>query len=101
MLTLYPALSALKDGANNGGNLLTLSVEAMRARCTVGEVSDALRAVFGEHDGSAALVRGVYGDVLKEDARVQALVQRVQTHTSKPKFTSQNWGKTVTTVALA
>ena len=80
------ALSALKDGATNGGNLLTLSVEAMRARCTVGEVSDALRAVFGEHDGSVALVRGVYGDVLKEDARVQALVQRVQTHTSKPQI---------------
>jgi len=30
-------------------NLLRLSVEAARARCTLGEISDALRSVWGEH----------------------------------------------------
>ena len=84
--TVTRALSALKEGARVGGNLLTLCVEAMRARCTVGEVSDVLREVFGEHDGYSALVRGVYGDVLKQDARVQSLVQRIETYATKPRI---------------
>ena len=41
------ALAALTDAARSGeGNLLALSIEATRARATVGEISDALEAVF-------------------------------------------------------
>lgn len=36
------ALAALARGAQDGGNLLALSVDAMRVRATVGEVSLAL-----------------------------------------------------------
>ncbi|MBT4543512.1 MAG: methylmalonyl-CoA mutase, partial [Alphaproteobacteria bacterium] len=40
------ALQALEDGARSDGNLLALSVEAVRARASVGEVSDAMERVF-------------------------------------------------------
>jgi methylmalonyl-CoA mutase len=43
------ALRALKDGAAGDGNLLELCVDAARARATVGEMSDAMEAVFGRH----------------------------------------------------
>jgi methylmalonyl-CoA mutase len=42
------ALAALTECAKTGeGNLLDLTVKAMRLRATVGEVSDALEVVFG------------------------------------------------------
>jgi methylmalonyl-CoA mutase len=54
-------LAALTEAAHSGqGNLLALSIEAMRARCTVGEVSDALETVFGRHRADIQKVTGVY-----------------------------------------
>jgi methylmalonyl-CoA mutase len=54
-------LQALADAAHSGqGNLLTLSIEAMRARATVGELSDALERVFGRHRADIQKVTGVY-----------------------------------------
>ena len=44
------SLEALTQAAQSGvGNLLELSVKAMRLRATVGEVSDALEKVYGRH----------------------------------------------------
>jgi methylmalonyl-CoA mutase len=55
------ALQALTDGASSGmGNLLDLSVKAIRLRATVGEVSDALEATFGRHRADTQKVTGVY-----------------------------------------
>jgi methylmalonyl-CoA mutase len=55
------ALGALADCAKTGqGNLLDLSIKAMRARATVGEVSDALETVFGRHRADIQKVTGVY-----------------------------------------
>ena len=54
-------LAALTEAAHSGhGNLLALSIDAMRARCTVGEVSDALETVFGRHRADIQKVTGVY-----------------------------------------
>ena len=39
-----------RQGARGNANLLQLSVEAARAYATVGEISDAMRSVFGEHE---------------------------------------------------
>ncbi|MEO0078967.1 MAG: methylmalonyl-CoA mutase family protein [candidate division WOR-3 bacterium] len=44
------ALARLAETARSSGNLMEAIVPAVRAGATVGEVSDALRAVFGEHD---------------------------------------------------
>jgi methylmalonyl-CoA mutase len=55
------ALAALTDCARSGqGNLLDLSIQAIRLRATVGEVSDALEAVFGRHRADTHKVSGVY-----------------------------------------
>ena len=55
------ALAALTEAARSGtGNLLDLSIQAIRLRATVGEVSDALEAVFGRHRADTQKVTGVY-----------------------------------------
>jgi len=43
------ALDELKRGAQGTDNLMPLIVAAVKANCTLGEVSDALRSVFGTH----------------------------------------------------
>ena len=59
--TTEAALRALENGARGDGNLLALAIEAVRARATVGEVSDALERVFGRHRAEPRSVTGVYG----------------------------------------
>ena len=55
------ALSAITFAAeNNSGNLLDLSIQAVRLRATVGEISDALEAVYGRHRADTQKVTGVY-----------------------------------------
>lgn len=39
------AIANLIEGAKGSGNLLALSIEAARVRCTLGEISDALETV--------------------------------------------------------
>lgn len=55
------ALDALTRCAESGeGNLLDLSIKAVRVRATVGEVSDALEKVWGRHRADTQKVTGVY-----------------------------------------
>jgi methylmalonyl-CoA mutase len=55
------ALDALTEAARSGqGNLLALSIAAVRLRATVGEISDALEKVFGRHRADIQKVTGVY-----------------------------------------
>ncbi len=55
------ALAAITFAAeSNSGNLLDLSIQAMRLRATVGEVSDALEKVYGRHRADTQKVTGVY-----------------------------------------
>ena len=56
--TAEAALDALRDGAKGDANLLALSVEAARARCTLGEISLALEDVFGRYGTVPTPVRG-------------------------------------------
>ncbi|WP_338598697.1 methylmalonyl-CoA mutase [Saccharopolyspora sp. SCSIO 74807] len=43
-------------------NLLTLAVDAARAKATVGEISEAMEKVFGRHSGQIRTISGVYRD---------------------------------------
>ena len=55
------SLEALTAAARQGeGNLLDLSIRAVRLRATVGEISDALEQVFGRHRADTQKVTGVY-----------------------------------------
>jgi len=78
------ALAALTDGARGDANLLELAVAAARARATVGEISDALEAVFGRHQAEIHAISGVYSgemgdsnrDLTAVRARVEAFAER-------------------------
>lgn len=55
------ALDNLKKAAeNNTGNLLELSIEAVRARATVGEISFALEEVYGRYGVKQQVIKDVY-----------------------------------------
>ena len=55
------ALDNLKKAAeNNTGNLLELSIEAVRARATVGEISFALEEIYGRYGVKQQVIKDVY-----------------------------------------
>ena len=59
--SVLKALQSLTEAAHNqSGNLLALTVEAMRQRATIGEVSDALEKVYGRHRADTQKVSGIY-----------------------------------------
>jgi methylmalonyl-CoA mutase len=60
------ALDALEQGARGDANLLDLSVEAARARATLGEISDALERAFGRYGTVPEPVRGIYGKARRD-----------------------------------
>jgi methylmalonyl-CoA mutase len=63
------ALNALTKGAKSGANLLALAVDAARARATLGEISDAMEAVFGRYATTPVPVQGIYGSAHEFDKR--------------------------------
>ena len=61
-------LNELKDAAQSGNdNLLALSIKAVKARATVGEISAALETVFGRFRAASNTVSGVYSAAYKND----------------------------------
>ncbi|MCU1427561.1 MAG: mutB, partial [Actinomycetia bacterium] len=68
------ALEAITKGAAGDANLLALSIEAVRARATVGEISDAMEKVFSRHRAVVRSISGVYAGAYAGDeefARIQ------------------------------
>ncbi|RYU79897.1 methylmalonyl-CoA mutase [Hymenobacter persicinus] len=75
------ALQALTDAARKGAstepttnnqqlttnNLLALAVNAARLRATLGEISDALEAVYGRHQATIRAISGVYSAEMNYD----------------------------------
>ena len=84
------ALAALTEAARSGsGNLLDLSIQAMRLRATVGEVSDALEQVYGRHRAEIQKVTGVYAaayDSAQGWSQLQGeIAQFAQDHGRRPR----------------
>jgi methylmalonyl-CoA mutase len=73
---LQEALDALTRAADRGnGNLLALTIDAARAKATVGEISSALEKVFGRHRAEIKSITGVY----KREVGMTGAVERVRT----------------------
>ena len=73
------ALAALTKSAESGeGNLLGLTVEAMKVRATVGEVSDALEKVFTRHKAEIRSISGVYASVYEGDQGFEKIRSEVE-----------------------
>jgi len=77
--TCTAALEALTEGARGSGNLLALAVDAARARATLGEISDAMEAVFGRHKAEVRTIAGVYADAYSGDEDFAALQSEIET----------------------
>ena len=59
------ALDALTSSARSGGNLLAAGVAAARVRCTLGEISAALEAVFTRFQPADRRVSGVFSRAME------------------------------------
>ncbi|MEL7209111.1 MAG: methylmalonyl-CoA mutase family protein, partial [Actinomycetota bacterium] len=76
------ALEALTEAARTsesgtGANLLAACVDAARARATVGEMSDAMEAVFGRYVAETRTISGVYGAAYEGDEEFAAISGRI------------------------
>jgi methylmalonyl-CoA mutase len=91
------ALDALREGAKGSANLLRLSIEAARARCTLGEISAAMEDVFGRYGTNPTPVSGVYGGAYQDDLRWARLVEGVgsveQRKGRKPRMLTAKMGQ--------
>ncbi len=68
------ALKALGEAARSGnGNLLALSIEATRARATVGEISSALEGVYGRYQATIRSISGVYAGEWEGDKGLERI----------------------------
>ncbi|MEV6901305.1 methylmalonyl-CoA mutase [Amycolatopsis sp. NPDC051372] len=65
------ALRRLTEGAQGGGNLLALAIDAARAKATVGEISDALEKIWGRHSGQIRTISGVYREEVGKSDNVE------------------------------
>jgi methylmalonyl-CoA mutase len=73
------ALDALTAAAEQGdGNLLELSIQAIRLRATVGEISDALEKVWSRFRATSQTISGVYGAAFNGDNEWQELKAAVE-----------------------
>jgi methylmalonyl-CoA mutase len=71
------------DGGSLDGNLLTLAVDAARAKATVGEISDALEKVYGRHQAVIRTISGVYRDEARMGAEGEGKVAQVLAATTE------------------
>jgi methylmalonyl-CoA mutase len=72
------ALDALSKGAAGDANLLALSIEAARARATLGEISAAMENVFGRYRAETRSISGVYGSAFADDESFDSIRREVE-----------------------
>ena len=72
------ALENITAVAEKGGNLLEASIQAIRLRATVGEVSDAMEKVFGRYVATTRMISGVYSSEYGESDVIRGLQKRTE-----------------------
>jgi methylmalonyl-CoA mutase len=65
-ITIAAETTGSGSATSGAGNLLDLSIKAIRLRATVGEVSDALEKAYGRHRADTHKVSGVYAAAYDE-----------------------------------
>ncbi len=72
------ALNAISNAAETGkGNLLALSIEAMRVRATVGEVSAAMEKVWGRYNAPIQTISGVYAKSFSDQKEISSVREEI------------------------
>ena len=72
------SLSNLTNAAKENSNLLAYSIEAIKNRATIGEVSKALEEVYGRHFATSLSVSGVYGKHFENDEDFMNVKDKVE-----------------------
>ncbi|ABW65889.1 methylmalonyl-CoA mutase [Desulfosudis oleivorans] len=84
------ALEAVTQCAGSGGNLLEACIPAIRARATVGEISDAMEKVFGRFVATTQCISGVYAGEYGDSEVIASLRKRTdqfaEKHGRKPRI---------------
>jgi methylmalonyl-CoA mutase len=70
------ALENITQVAEKGGNLLEASIQAMRLRATLGEVSDAMEKIFGRYVATTRMISGVYSSEYGDSDVIKGLQKR-------------------------
>jgi len=71
-------LEVIEESAKSGeGNLLELAINAARARCTVGEITQAMERVYGRHVANDRLVSGAYRSEYGETEEISAVAKAI------------------------
>ena len=72
------ALNEITSAAETGkGNLLALSIEAMRVRATVGEVSSAMEKVWGRYNAPIQAISGVYAKAYSDQKEISSVREEI------------------------
>ncbi|HEX9176559.1 MAG TPA: methylmalonyl-CoA mutase, partial [Mycobacterium sp.] len=72
------ALQELSRAAAGDDNLLELSIDAARAKATVGEISDALEKVYGRHAAEIRTISGVYRHEIGKGTNIASATELVE-----------------------
>jgi methylmalonyl-CoA mutase len=72
------ALAAVTQAAEGNANLMAASIEAVRARATVGEVSDAIERVYGRYVATTQCISGVYAAEFGDSEIIASLRKRTE-----------------------
>jgi methylmalonyl-CoA mutase len=75
---LKQALESLADAAENNGNLLEACIPAVRARATVGEISDVLEKTFGRYVATTQCISGVYASEYGDSQIIESIRKRTE-----------------------
>jgi len=77
------ALAAIANAAEKDGNLLEVALPAVRARATVGEISDAMEKAFGRYVATTHVISGVYAAEYEGDAVFNEIKARTDAFAEK------------------
>ncbi len=72
------ALSDITQAAEKGGNLLAAALPAVRARATVGEISDAMEKAFGRFVATTQVISGIYASEFQDRAVLDSIRKRTE-----------------------
>ncbi len=90
-------LAAITRCAEGDGNLLEAVIPAMRARATVGEVSDAMEKVFGRFTATTRCISGIYAGEMGDSDTMDTLRHRTdafaEIHGRRPRILLTKMGQ--------
>jgi len=77
-VALRKTLNTITRVAESGGNLLEACLPAVRAKATVGEISDAMEKVFGRYKANTNVISGVYASEFEDRTVVERIIARCE-----------------------